>query len=486
MAEQDEEKQRELGHRAGYIQIKKFTFVMFIFLLVFGTAGVTLVALSFGDEKAANVAIQERGDFGKLYHAYDLVKNSYFADIDHDKVLDGAIDGMIKALDDPYSDYMTKEEAEQFSEQISSSFQGIGAEIQELEGNIVVVSPIKGSPAEKAGMKPRDKIIQVDDENIQGMTANEAVMLIRGEKGTKVNLVVDRDGTRIPFTIIRDEIPINTVYAEMLDDHIAKIQITSFSTHTYDDLKTAIADMEKAGMKGLILDVRQNPGGLLEIAEDILNLFISKDEAIYQIEYKDGTILTEPAKGGEKIRIPMTVLIDGGSASASEILAGALSESANVKLVGEKSFGKGTVQTQSEFNDGSNLKYTMAKWLTPKGNWIHEKGIEPNVKVPLPTYSEIQYIDPENKLEEGLRSEEVKSAKEILKLLGYEIEEINNEFDEQLVKHITEFQKKHKLKETGIITGETTITLFNEFRDYVIANDPQVEKAVEVLKEELK
>ena len=182
----------------------------------------------------------------------------------------------------------------------------------------------------------------------------------------------------------------------------------------------------------------------------------------------------------------MTVLIDGGSASASEILAGALKESANIQLVGEKSFGKGTVQTQSEFNDGSNLKYTMAKWLTPKGNWIHEKGIEPDVKVSLPTYSEIKYIDPENKLEEGIQSEEVKSAKEIFKLLGYKFEEMNNDFDEQLVEHVKAFQKKHKLKETGIITGETTITLFNEFRDYVIANDSQVEKAVEVLKKELK
>ena len=214
--------------------MKKFTFVMLMFFLVFVTAGITLVALAFGDEKAVNVGLTERNEFNKLYKAYDQLNNQYFEGIDRDELVNGAIDGMVKALGDPYSDYMTVEESKQFKESISASFQGIGAEIQELNGYIVVVSPIKGSPAEKAGIMPNDKILAVDDTSIRGMSANEAVLLIRGEKGTKVTLTIERQDNpnHIEMPITRDEIPINTVYSEMLENGVAKIQkITSFRSY---------------------------------------------------------------------------------------------------------------------------------------------------------------------------------------------------------------------------------------------------------------
>ncbi|MFE7152851.1 S41 family peptidase, partial [Heyndrickxia sporothermodurans] len=329
--------------------------------------------------------------------------------------------GMLDSLDDPYSDYMTKEEAEKFHESISSSFQGIGAEIQEKDGNIVVVSPIKGSPAEKVGIKPNDKILAVDGKSIRGMSANEAVLLIRGEKGTKVTLTIQRAGSHdtTQMTITRDEIPVNTVYAEMMKDGIAKIQITSFSENTYNELLTALNEMDSKGMKSLIIDLRQNPGGLLDQAIKISNLFIPEGKKILQVEDRNGKREVVTAEDGKKIKVPVAVIIDKGSASASEIFAAAVSESAGIPLVGEKSFGKGTVQTASDFKDGSNMKFTTAKWLTPNANWIHQKGIVPNYQVKMPKYAELPLINPDSKYKVSSLSNEVKAAEEMLKALGY-------------------------------------------------------------------
>ncbi|VEF48062.1 carboxyl-terminal protease [Bacillus freudenreichii] len=486
--EEEQNQRQESPQNAGFIKMKKFRFVMLIFLIVFVTAGITILALSFGDEKAVNVGMQERAEFNKLYNTYDKLKKSYFEDVDQEKIIDGAIDGMVKALDDPYSDYMTKEESKVFQDSITSSFEGIGAEIQEKDGAIVVVSPIKGSPAEKAGIKPNDKITEVDGKSVLGMSANEAVLLIRGEKGTKVTLTVERKEGEEPkkVTIIRDEIPINTVYPEMLDNGIAKIQITSFSSHTDKDLSEALKEMEEKGMKSLILDLRKNPGGLLDQAVNISNLFVPKGKMLFQVAYKDGKVEEYVAKDGKKISVPTVVLVDEGSASAAEILAAAVSESANIPLIGDKTFGKGTVQTTDEFQDGSNIKYTMAKWLTPDGNWIHEKGIEPDKKVAMPKYASLSFIDPDLKLKVDTVSQDVKAAEEILKELGYDPGKVDSYFDEKTKGAVEEFQKDENLKASGVLTGDTTVALMNKIRDHLYENDPQVKEAVKVLSKKKK
>lgn len=468
----------------GYIRIRKFKFVMLIFVLIFATAGITTFALAFGDEKAVKVGVNQRTEFNKLYDTYDELNKKYYKDIDKEKLINGAINGMLDSLDDPYSDYMTKEEAEKFHESISSSFQGIGAEIQEKDGNIVVVSPIKGSPAEKVGIKPNDKILAVDGKSIRGMSANEAVLLIRGEKGTKVTLTIQRAGSHdtTQMTITKDEIPVNTVYAEMMKDGIAKIQITSFSENTYNELLTALNEMDSKGMKSLIIDLRQNPGGLLDQAIKISNLFIPEGKKILQVEDRNGKREVVTAEDGKKIKVPVAVIIDKGSASASEILAAAVSESAGIPLVGEKSFGKGTVQTASDFKDGSNMKFTTAKWLTPNANWIHQKGIVPNYQVKMPKYAELPLINPDSKYKVSSLSNEVKAAEEMLKALGYNPGKIDGYFDENTKKAVMNFQKDTKLKANGILQGNTTIQLMNKIREKIIKNDTQVNKAIELLK----
>ncbi|MDW0109575.1 lmo1851 family serine protease [Sporosarcina aquimarina] len=483
------EPERQPSHNR-YFRIKPFSFVMLIFTLVILTAGITFFALTFGDDKVVEVVSPqktERQEFQKLYDAYDEIKKNYFEDIDDKAVLDGAINGMVDSLDDPYSDYLNTEETENLMENISSSFQGIGAEIQEADGYIKVVSPIKNSPAEKEGLLPNDLIQEVDGKSIQGMSSSEAVMLIRGEKGTTVTLTIKRGEKAEPFQvkIKRDDIPIETVYAEMLDGGIAHIRMTTFSEHTYDELLTALDDMEAKGMKGLVLDVRQNPGGVLDGAMKISDLFVEKGKTVLQTEEKGKKAILYPASGGRKVEVPVALVVDDGSASASEILAGALKESSDIPIVGIKTFGKGTVQSPKDLKDGSNLKITTAKWLTPDGNWIHKKGIEPDVKVDYPSYAMLPFLDPSEELKDGNVSSNTQPAKEMLKAVGYDPGKIDGLYDEKTIEAVKKLQKDLKLEETGVLTGDTTIGLMNKLREKIEKDDPQLLKAKEVVLEKI-
>ncbi|HZG73864.1 MAG TPA: S41 family peptidase [Chondromyces sp.] len=479
---QDKEhpEEKETSH---YIRLKKFHFVMLLFFLVFATAAVTTFALAFGDEKAVDVGAPPRQEFNKLYEAYDKLEKNYYQEIEKDKLVNGAINGMLEALDDPYTDYMDKEEAKKFHESVSSSFEGIGAEIQERNGSITIVSPIKGSPAEKAGLRPNDKILSVDGKSLEGMSSSEAVLLIRGEKGTKVTLTIQRPGINEPkdVTITRDEIPIETVYAEMMENGIAHIQITSFSDHTAQELRDAIEEMQTEGMTSMVLYLRQNPGGLLDQALEMTNMFVPKGEVLFQIQDGNGKTEKFVSDGSRKLDLPTAVLIDSGSASASEIFAAALKESAGVPIVGEKSFGKGTVQSAEDFKDGSNLKFTTAKWLTPNGNWINKKGITPDYPAKLPEYANLPFINPEQEYKESSLSEEVKSAEQMLEVVGYTPGEIDGFYDEETTDAVKAFQEDNKLEATGILKGETTIALMTKLREKIEENDTQLKKAIEVL-----
>ena len=496
----DRENKDGLDNETGYeprgkrfIHMKPFSLVMLVFGLVLATAAVTFFALTTGEDKVVEVISPQnstnvdRKEFNKLYDAYDEMKKNYYNDIDETAIIDGAINGMIEALGDPFSDYLSEKEARQLNESISSSFEGIGAEIQELNGYISVVSPIKNSPAERAGLLPNDLIIAVDGTSIQGMSSSEAVLLIRGEKGTTVTLSVRRGEMTEPFDvkIQRDVIPIETVYAEMLDDHIAHIHITSFSEHTYDELLTALDEMEEKGMKGLVVDVRQNPGGMLNTAIDISDLFVEKDKNLFQYEGKGNNPEIYVASNGRKVDVPVTLVIDDGSASASEILAGALKESAKVPLIGIKTYGKGTVQTPKDLPDGSNLKLTTAKWLTPDGNWIHEKGIEPDIVVEYPSYAMLPFLDPSVKMNEGMVSPSIKAAEEMLAAIGFEPGDVDGLYDNNTKKAVEALQDKLSLDVNGILSGDTTYGLMNELRDKIKNDDPQLIKAMEVLKEQI-
>jgi carboxyl-terminal processing protease len=481
--EQDMQEQKKNDPPVGIIRMKKFHFAMLLLLLVILTAGITSFAMTFGDEKVVTVGT-ERKEFAKLYATFDTLKGQYYKDVKDTKLINGAINGMVEALGDPYSDYMNEEEAGKFHQSVSASFEGIGAEIQEKEGHIVIVTPLKGSPAEKAGIKPNDKVLSVDGKSVQGMSSTEAVMLIRGKKGTKVEIAIGRAGLEEPMnvSIVRDTIPLKTVYGEMLEDGIAKVQITSFSPNTTKDLLEVLTDMQSKGMKGLVLDLRQNPGGLLEQAVNISSMFVPNGKVLFKVEDRAGKIKEYKSQNEQTSKIPLVVVIDKGSASAAEIFAGAVRESAGVSIVGETSFGKGTVQRAQDFPDGSNFKFTTEKWLTPNGNWIHEKGIKPDFEVGLPEYASLTIINPDKEWKLDMSSNEIKVAQKMLIAIGYEPGREDGFFDENTKAAIISFQKDKNIEANGILTGQTTLTLMDQLRQQIINNDTQIQKAVEVLK----
>ena len=463
----------------------KLKFLFAIVLTAVISAGITFAVV----QKGTGVSGAERtGDdpFEKLYSTYDTLQGEFYQNTNEEKLVDGAIKGMLQSLGDPYSAYMDQEEAKGFNENISSSFEGIGAEVQESDGKIMIVSPIKGSPAEKAGLKPKDKILKVDDKSVEGMTVNEAVMLIRGEKGSKVQLVIERDGVgQLDFNLTRDTIPLETVYTET-ENGIGKIQITKFSETTGKELADALNELNDQNVKGLVLDLRQNPGGLLDQAIAMSDIFVPKGKTIMQIENKDGTKEVQKSQNDSAVNVPVVGVVDNGTASAAEIMAGALHQSAGIPIVGEKTFGKGTIQTAKSFEDGSSIKYTIAKWLTPDGSWIHKKGIEPQHKASLPAYANLPYLNPEKELKQGDSSAEVKAAQQMLQALGYEDIKTEGFFEETTKKAVTKFQSENNLSQTGTIKGETTIKMLELLQAKLKENDTQMSKALEVLNEQMK
>ncbi len=425
----------------------------------------------------------------KLEQAYSLITTNYIDTVDDKKLVDGAIRGMVEALGDPYSSYMDEKAAAEFNSSFETSFQGIGAEVTMRDGRVTIVAPIKGSPAEKAGLRPEDQVIKVNGESLEGLTLHEAVEKIRGPKGTKANLEIIRPGRSevLKISVVRDEIPIETVHATMLDGKIGLIEISQFSTETANDFTKALQKLEKEGMKGLIIDVRGNPGGMLQAVQEIGGNLLPKNRTIMQMEDNQKTAKVT-GKLDQRKPYPITVLIDQGSASASEILAAALKESGGYTLVGRKTFGKGTVQAAKEFNDGSNIKLTIAKWLTPNGNWIHNKGIKPDVEVKHPEMYNATVPLVEKPLKKNQANSDIQQVQLALKALGFRPDRTDGYFSEQTETAVKAFQKMNKLKMTGEVDAVTAAKLQEELikmrNDR--KNDVQLRVAIETLKKQMK
>lgn len=429
-------------------------------------------------------------EFKKLYEAFLTIKKDYIQNVTNDKLVEGAIGGMVGSLEDPYSDYMDPQSAEEFTSTLHSTFQGIGTEVTMQNGRVTVVSPFKDSPAERAGLRPNDQILSVNGESLEGLDLHQAVTKIRGPKGTKAVLKVARPGVSEPLNIVcvRDDIPIETVNSQVMEKNgvkIGVIGITQFSTDTAKHFKEQLASLEKKGIGGLVIDVRGNPGGYLLAVKEIGEVLVPKKGLIVQIEYgADGKQREEYRSTTDAAKpYPIALLINGGSASASEILAGALHESGNYKLIGEKSFGKGTVQSTMEMQDKSQLKLTIAKWLTPKGEWIHKKGIEPDFKVNQPAYFNATQLPVDKDLARDMAGNDVKNLQLILSGLNLSPGRDDGYFDEKTEQVIKRFQTSHKLPATGKVDVATRAALEESLRETMRKpeNDLQLQKALEVV-----
>lgn len=424
----------------------------------------------------------------KFIKAYELISEKYVHPVDKNRLLEGAIQGMMSSLGDPYSVYMDKETVRQFTESLDSSFEGIGAEIGMNNGKITIISPFKNSPAEKAGLKPNDEIVKIDGKTISSSDLHDAVLKIRGEKGTTVKLAIRRPGSKdlLFFEIKRDEIPIETVFSSEINKNgkrLGVLHITSFSERTADDFKQKLKMLEKRKINGLVIDVRSNPGGYLQAVEQILQQLVPNHAPYIQIEKRDGKREMYYSTLKEKKHYPIAVLIDNGSASASEILAAALKEAGGYAIVGEKSFGKGTVQQTIPLDDGSNIKLTLYKWLTPKGNWIHEKGVEPTVKISQPDYFKAGPLDILQPLKKEMNNEQVRIAQILLSGLGYDPGRKDGYFSAETELAVKAFQKMNGLSVTGKVDQKTAIKM-NELitkETRSKQNDLQLQTAISLL-----
>ncbi|HET7522022.1 MAG TPA: S41 family peptidase [Bacillales bacterium] len=437
----------------------------------------------------------QKASFDKVREAFHVIANNYYRKVDEEKLLNGAIRGMVQALDDPFSVYMNPETARKFSQSLSSSYQGIGAKVSMVNGKVTIVSPFKGSPAEEAGLRPNDKIIAINGESIEDLSLYEAVLKIRGKQGTTVTLGIRRKGVPdlLEIEVTRDNIPIQTIYKDSVkkNGHLyGIIEITSFSRGTADEFQKALSALEDKGIDGLVIDVRGNPGGYLGSVTRIADFIVPDTKPVVQTVERNGHTTRFFSSLKEKKNYPIAALIDSGTASAAEILAAALHEAGGYPLVGVKSFGKGTVQTEKKFEDGSRIKLTIMKWLTPEGHWIHEKGLKPTVKVKQPDYFYAHPITVEKG--ESLSYDEngtrVKNAQIMLDGLGFEPGREDGYFGEQTRTAVKAFQRVNGLPVTGKIDVKTASVLDKKILEAVdkMKNDLQLQMALTVLEEDLK
>lgn len=480
------------------MNVKKHTIILLFFASIIlgftgAYAGGKFAKLDDGQQQSANssgekIVIDTPEHLAKVAQAYSLIKEHYLEEVDDEELIEGAIQGMLDTLEDPYSSYMDIEVMERFNEQIESSFEGIGAEVSLIDGIVTIIAPIKESPAEKAGLRPNDQIIKIDHESIEGLDLNEAVERIRGEKGTEVVLEILRPGVSEPFevTVVRDEIPIETVHTEVLEVDGKKtgvIELTSFSETTAKDFTKELEELEANNIDGLVIDVRGNPGGLLNAVEDILKQFVPKDIPYVQTEDQQGNRQPFYSDLEEKKDYPIAVLIDSGSASASEILAVALKE-IGYEVVGQASHGKGTVQQAVPLGDGTTLKLTFYKWLSPKGTWIHEEGVQPTIEVEQPDY---YYSHPIRINEKSFSLKDSGEAIENLQImltgLGYDTGSKEDQFDEATVKAVKQFQADHELEVTGEVDERTAELIEQKIVEKIRSGDDdiQLDKAIQSL-----
>ncbi len=324
-------------------------------------------------------------DYSSVDSVYALLKNNFDGQLDSTKLTEGLKRGLVSAAGDPYTQYFNPTEAKDFNNQLQGSITGIGAELgTDDENNIVIVSPLSGYPAEKAGLKSKDIIAAVNSKSTQGMRVDEIVKQIRGKEGTKVTLTIVR-GNEKPFevTITREKITIPSVKYEVNGD-IGYMKISQFGPDTVELAQKGAQEFKDKKVKAVVLDLRSDPGGYLSAAVDVSSLWLDKGKTVVQEKHAGKVVSTETATGNNILKgIPTVVLINSGSASASEITAGALHDNGAAQLVGEKSFGKGSVQQVENLPDGSEVKITIARWYTPSGKNIDKQGIKPDVAVAI-------------------------------------------------------------------------------------------------------
>ena len=324
--------------------------------------------------------------FDSLYETYDTIMSEYYKDVDSDKLIEGAINGMLESLDDEHTMYFDKKSKEEFDSELSGNYYGIGAQIQLTSDETIKITKVfDDSPAKKAGLKEEDIFVSVDGTSVKGKSATEVANMLKSDSVKTSTIVVKRNDKELTFKVTKENITLFSVSSEMLNNNgknVGYLSVSIFGQKTYSQFKDALTKLENQNMDSLIIDLRGNTGGYLSTVTNMLEEFIDKGNVIYQIQSSSGVKQYKTVKASDK-KYKIVVLIDGGSASASEIMSAAMKEVYGATLVGKTTYGKGTVQTTKDLSDGSMIKYTIEKWLTPSGKNIDKEGIKPDYEVEL-------------------------------------------------------------------------------------------------------
>lgn len=378
----DDKKRRIVGKKRRLVHLTTTIIVAVVVAIGGFIAGTRFDGFLVWLKNGQNVQLADSLDFASLQEVYGKLRSQYDGKLDPVVLIDGAKKGLVSAAGDPYTVYFTQEEAKQFNDDLDGKFSGIGAELGTKNNNLVIVSTLDDSPARKAGLQTNDIIGKVNDEDTNGWSIDQAVSKIRGDKGTTVKLTIVRDQHVKEFSIVRDNIINPSVRYEITPENLGYMRISRFASDTASLSQKAANEFANKGVKGVILDLRGDGGGYLETAQLVGGLWITPDKKITEQRIGDKVEEVLYAKGSALLKdTPTVVLIDGGSASASEIVAGALKDHGVAQLVGTKTYGKGSVQKLLDLPMGGQLKVTVAKWYTPNGKNIDKEGIAPDIEV---------------------------------------------------------------------------------------------------------
>lgn len=410
------------------------------------------------DQQPKSTKVQN--DIAVVSELHDLIARESVYDVSSDQLVEGALRGMASAIKDPYSTYYSEQEAALHKQALASERVGIGIELSETDGKFIVIAAVKASPADKAGIRPLDELIQINDTRLESKSMGEVMQLMQGKDGETVELVLFRPNLErhVKLSVKRGRLKNETVQSEVIDvegTKIGYVTVTLFAEETGAEWKQALEQIFEQNVEAILVDVRDNPGGYLHSVAQMISMFDQKERIFAYMQKNDGT--TEPLKTvvaeelaatNEKLEgVPVAIIQNEGSASASEVFAGALQDWKRATIIGVTSFGKGTVQQSWELQNGGELKLSTNKWLTPSKRWIHKVGIEPDVEVLQHPLYQVEVKVLKGRFEAGEFSEEIAYSQNVLSELGYNIVRTDGFFDMDTAEVVAQFRKDNDLQE---------------------------------------
>ncbi len=475
----------------GKCALQKRTLPLSIFFIaIAATAIITAVVTHFVEQKQAlnneSVVKITRNDLDEVQDLYDLISTNYVDKVSQEELIQGALKGMTDSLDDPDSKFLTAKETKELNAKVAGTFEGIGANL-ELENRLPIIDevPLKNSPAEKAKLKANDIILEVDGKSTKDKSLDQVASLIRGEKGTQVKLLIQRETDKFEVSLERDVVPEDTVKGTIDEKNptVGSIQIDNFRETTALEFRTIIEELRKQGAKTFVIDLRQNAGGVLAEAERVASYFLQNGDTIAQFSNNDKIISIDKAgkkiDQGFKVKEPTVFLVDQESSFGSELLAAAV-KNKNYPIIGVHTFGKGTVQSVHSIGKDNYVQLTVMKWFMPDGKSVEGKGVTPTIEADYPEYGKLPPISKESNWRIGDSGDPIKNINTILNALGYPTD--GSVFNEATRDAVTKIQNENNLPATGALDDKTVDVLQEKLFRLVKANDAAYAKAIETLK----